>query len=87
MNTIENDVTATAIEIDDLLVRLSAVTAELLEHPVTFYVQDALRPLFVDPVDITISDLPVGFYPDDENALNYELMPDRRTCLCTSSVH
>lgn len=75
MNTIENDVTATAIEIDDLLVRLSAVTAELLEHPVTFYVQDALRPLFVDPVDITISDLPVGFYPDDENALNYEMMP------------
>jgi len=75
MNTIENDVTATAIEIDDLLVRLSAVTAELLEHPVTFYVQDALRPLFVDPVDITISDLPVGFYPDDENALNYEVMP------------
>jgi site-specific DNA-methyltransferase (adenine-specific) len=75
MNAIENDVTATAIEIDDLLVRLSAVTAELLEHPVTFYVQDALRPLFVDPVDITISDLPVGFYPDDENGLNYELMP------------
>ena len=75
MNAIENDVTATAIEIDDLLVRLSAVTAELLEHPVTFYVQDALRPLFVDPVDITISDLPVGFYPDDENGLNFELMP------------
>ena len=75
MDAIENDVTATAIEIDDLLVRLSAVTAELLEHPVTFYVQDALRPLFVDPVDITISDLPVGFYPDDENGLNFELMP------------
>ncbi|MER2089895.1 MAG: class I SAM-dependent methyltransferase, partial [Sporosarcina sp.] len=49
--------------------------AELLEHPVTFYVQDALRLLFADPVDIAISDLPVGFYPDDENALNYELMP------------
>ncbi len=75
MNAVENEVTATAIEIDDLLVRLSAITAELLEHPVTFYVQDALRPLFVDPVDITISDLPVGFYPDDENGLNYELMP------------
>ena len=60
MNSIGNEVTATAVEIDDLLVRLSAVTAELLEHPVTFYVQDALRPLLVDPVDITICDLPVG---------------------------
>lgn len=75
MNAIGNDVTATAVEIDDLLVRLSAVVAELLEHPVTFYVQDALRPLLVDPVDIVVSDIPVGFYPDDENALNYVLMP------------
>lgn len=75
MNSIENEVTASAIEIDELLVRLSAVTAELLEHPVTFLVQDALRPLFVDPVDITVSDLPVGYYPDDENGANYELMP------------
>jgi site-specific DNA-methyltransferase (adenine-specific) len=75
MNAIGNNVTATAVEIDDLLVRLSAVVAELLEHPLTFYVQDALRPLLVDPVDITVSDLPVGYYPDDDNALNFELMP------------
>lgn len=76
MNAIGNGSTATAVEIDDMLIRLAAVTAELLEHPVTFYVQDALRPLLVDPVDITISDLPVGFYPDDENAANFELVPD-----------
>ncbi|WP_342510657.1 class I SAM-dependent methyltransferase [Sporosarcina sp. FSL K6-1522] len=75
MNVIGNNVTATAVEIDDILVRLSAVTAELLEHPLTFYVQDALRPLLVDPVDITVSDLPVGFYPDDDNAVNFELVP------------
>lgn len=75
MNAIGNDVTATAVEIDDVLIRLSAVVAELLEHPVTFYVQDALRPLLVDPVDITVCDLPVGFYPDDDNGLNYALMP------------
>ena len=75
MNAIGNDVSATAVEIDDILVRLSAVTAELLEHPLTFYVQDALRPLLVDPVDIAVSDLPVGFYPDDDNAVNFELVP------------
>lgn len=75
MNTVGNNVTATAVEIDDVLVRLSAVVAELLEHPVTFYVQDALRPLLVDPVDITVCDMPVGYYPDDDNGLNYALMP------------
>lgn len=75
MNTIEKEVTASAVEIDELLVRLSAVIAELLEHPVTFYVQDALKPLLIDPVDIVVSDLPVGYYPDDDNASNYRLMP------------
>lgn len=75
MNAIGNGSTATAVEIDELLVRLSAVMADLMEQPVTFYIQDSLRPLLVDPVDMTISDLPVGYYPDDDNGLNYELMP------------
>lgn len=75
MNTVDEDLTAYAVEIDELLVRLSAVTAEILEQPVTFLVQDALRPLLIDPVDLTVSDLPVGFYPDDDNGANYELMP------------
>lgn len=75
MNSIDSETTASAVEIDELLIRLSAVTAELLKHPVSFLVQDALRPLLIDPVDITISDLPVGYYPDDDNASNYEVMP------------
>ena len=75
MNSIGVEVTATSVEIDELLVRLSAVTAELLEQPVRFFVQDALRPLLVDPVDLVVCDLPVGFYPDDDNAINFEMMP------------
>lgn len=75
MNTMDKEVTASAVEIDELLVRLAAVTAELLKQPVAFHVQDALRPLLIDPVDMTISDLPIGYYPDDDNATNYELMP------------
>lgn len=75
MNTISDKVTATSVEIDELLVRLSAVTAELLEQPVRFFVQDALRPLLVDPVDLVVCDLPVGYYPDDDNAISFEMMP------------
>lgn len=76
MNTMDKNVSASAVEIDELLVRLSAVIAELIEHQVTYLVQDSLRPLLIDPVDITISDLPVGYYPDDDNALNFELMAE-----------
>lgn len=75
MNGMGNKVTANAVEIDEILVRLAAVSAELMEQEVTFLVQDALRPLFIDPVDVVVSDLPVGYYPDDENGLNYALMP------------
>lgn len=35
--------------------------------------QDGLANLLVDPVDVVISDLPVGYYPDDENAKTFEL--------------
>ncbi|MFS0689130.1 class I SAM-dependent methyltransferase [Sporosarcina sp. 179-K 8C2 HS] len=75
MNTLGDKVNATSVEIDELLVRLSAVTADLLEQPVRFFIQDALRPLLVDPVDLVVCDLPVGYYPDDDNALNFEMMP------------
>lgn len=75
MNGLEQQAIGYAVEIDELLVRLAAVTAELLEQQVSFIVQDALRPLLIDPVDLVVADLPVGFYPDDENGLNYTLMP------------
>ncbi|MFD1206963.1 MULTISPECIES: class I SAM-dependent methyltransferase [Sporosarcina] len=75
MNAMDGKANGKSVEIDDLLVRLSAVVAELLEQPVEFFVQDALRPLMIDPVDLVVADLPVGYYPDDENALNYQLMP------------
>lgn len=75
MNTLDIKVEASAVEIDDVLVRLAAVTAELLEQPVYFLIQDSLRPLLIDPVDVVVSDLPIGYYPDDDNGANYRLMP------------
>ena len=51
-----------------MLIRLAASTGDLLQQPVTLYRQDALQPLLIDPVDVVISDLPVGYYPDDKTA-------------------
>ncbi|MCM3757479.1 class I SAM-dependent methyltransferase [Sporosarcina aquimarina] len=75
MNTLEVPASAVAVEIDELLARLIVAGADLMEQPIRIYVQDALRPLLVDPVDLAVCDLPVGYYPDDENALNFEMMP------------
>ncbi|MBD7907927.1 class I SAM-dependent methyltransferase [Sporosarcina sp. Sa3CUA8] len=75
MNHLEMPVSSSAVEIDELLARLMVSGADLMEQTIRIYVQDALRPLLVDPVDLAVCDLPVGYYPDDENALNFEMMP------------
>ncbi|AXH99463.1 class I SAM-dependent methyltransferase [Sporosarcina sp. PTS2304] len=74
LNQFPGEATASAVEIDDVLIQIAAATANLLELPVSFYLQDAIRPLPIDLVDAVVSDLPVGYYPDDEVAMDYELM-------------
>lgn len=64
---------ATGIDIDDLLIRLAYVNANLQSHPIQLFNQDSLQPLFVEPQDAVICDLPVGYYPDDDRAAEYEL--------------
>lgn len=73
MNMYDGKVEATGVEVDELLIRLAQETAELVEQPVTLYHQDALLKLLVDPVDAVVCDLPVGFYPNEDVALDYEL--------------
>ncbi|MGG2056029.1 class I SAM-dependent methyltransferase [Lysinibacillus pakistanensis] len=75
MNLLDGKIEATGVEIDELLIRLAAATADLTEQPVSLYRQDALEDLLVNPVDAIVCDLPVGYYPNEEVALNYELCP------------
>lgn len=73
MNMLNGKINATGIEVDELLIRLAGESAELLQQPVTLYHQDALQSMLVDPVDAVVCDLPVGYYPNEEVALEYEL--------------
>lgn len=67
------DATAQAVEVDELMLRLSYAISNLLKKPVSYFHQDALAPLFVEPSDLTLVDLPIGYYPNDEVASGYEL--------------
>lgn len=73
MNLLDGKTSATGIEVDELLIRLAADTAELIEQQVTLYHQDALQKMLVDPVDAVVCDLPVGYYPNEDVAVEYEL--------------
>ena len=73
MNMLDGEKHAFGVEIDDLLIQLAAQTGELLECDIQLFRQDALKPLLIDPVDIVVSDLPVGYYPDNETAKDFFL--------------
>lgn len=71
--TIKNiEVEAEGIDNDDLLLSLAFINTELQGQRVKLTHQDALTDLLIDPVDIIVSDLPVGFYPVDSNAERFK---------------
>jgi site-specific DNA-methyltransferase (adenine-specific) len=76
LNHVQKNVEAVGVDVDDLLIRLAYVNANLQEHPVQLFNQDSLEPLFIDPVDAVISDLPIGYYPNDVRAADYQLKAD-----------
>lgn len=73
MNLLDEKIEATGVEVDELLIRIAAATADLTEQPVSLYRQDALQDLLVSPADAIVCDLPVGYYPNEDIALDYEL--------------
>lgn len=70
------NIDAIGVDVDDLLIHLAYDNANLQEHPVELFTQDSLEPLFVDPVDAVVCDVPVGFYPNDVRAADYFLKAD-----------
>ncbi|WP_173915837.1 class I SAM-dependent methyltransferase [Halobacillus sp. Marseille-Q1614] len=69
----DKETEAFASEVDQTLIQLAVANANLQKNKVEFFHQDSLRPFLMEPVDFVVSDLPVGYYPDDEQAAKYTL--------------
>lgn len=76
MGQLKQEVTAFASEIDQTLLQLSLLNANLQKKTIEFFNQDSIRPFLLDPVDLIVADLPVGYYPDDIRANDFELKAD-----------
>lgn len=61
------------VDVDDVLIKLAYVNANLQKHPIQLFNQDGLQPLFVELADVVVCDLPVGYYPHKENASRFVL--------------
>ncbi|HFK1496414.1 class I SAM-dependent methyltransferase [Bacillus sp. BSL6] len=77
-NSAQENVTMSGfgVEVDEVLIKLALVNANLQKHAIEFFHQDGLAPLYIDPVDAVISDLPVGYYPNEIGASEYKLKAD-----------
>jgi site-specific DNA-methyltransferase (adenine-specific) len=59
------------IDNDESMLNFTDIGAQLNKLKIDLYCQDALTPwLFTNP-DVVISDLPIGYYPLDDNAVNF----------------
>lgn len=65
LNHSRNPIDYIGMEVDDLLIDLSASIAEVVGADVHFIQEDAVRPRLLKESDVVISDLPIGYYPND----------------------
>lgn len=73
LNNTQKNVDYLGLELDDLLIDISASIADVMDAKVSFVQGDAVRPQVLKESNVIISDLPVGFYPDDNIAMRYEV--------------
>lgn len=68
----DRDIEAYGIDNDEAMLQVASVSIELQHLPVKLYHQDAVTGLDIPQCDLAVSDLPIGYYPLDENAANYQ---------------
>ncbi|WP_077308055.1 class I SAM-dependent methyltransferase [Terribacillus halophilus] len=73
LNQVEKDIQAYGSDVDPTLIQLAVMSANMQERQIEFFHQDSLRPFLLEPVELVVSDLPVGYYPDDVQAAQFEL--------------
>lgn len=62
---------ATGVDNDETLLAIASSNSQWIGEAVSLFHQDSLQDLLVDPVDMAVGDLPIGYYPIDENAQRF----------------
>lgn len=70
---LSGEVNLTSVDIDTTYVKLQQDIYNILETNVEIIHQDALQPINIELQDIVVSDVPLGYYADEDNSLNYRL--------------
>lgn len=60
-------------EIDDMLITIADLSLQLQNIDIQLKHQDSIKPLFVYQPNLIVSDLPIGYYPDDDIAKSFQV--------------
>jgi len=71
LNDENRSIQLTGVDNDDLLISLASTSSALQQLDIQLIHDDALQNLLVEPVDVMVSDLPVGYYPLDSHAAGF----------------
>jgi len=66
------EMTLTGVDNDELMLSLASTNTTIQRTPVNLLYQDALTNLLVQPADVMVSDLPIGYYPVEEQLSNFQ---------------
>lgn len=58
-------------DVDETLLAVAAADTQWTGAELELYHQDGIQDFLLDPVDVALSDLPVGYYPQDEKAASF----------------
>lgn len=73
LTSLDKKVDYLGMEVDDLLIDLAASMADVIGLQAGFVQGDAVRSQMLKESDVVISDLPVGYYPDDAVASRHQV--------------
>ena len=69
-------INAAALDNDDALVSLTKSFSEVMNLNIDAYHQDSVAEWDITDIDMAVADLPVGYYPVDENASKFKTKSD-----------
>lgn len=59
------------VDNDETLLEVASATSSWIGENVALFHQDGLQPMLLEPVDVAVADLPIGYYPDDARATEF----------------
>lgn len=73
LNQVPNrEISRSGVDNDELMLSLASTNSAIQRTPINLIYQDALSNLLLQPADIIVSDLPIGYYPIEETIQKFK---------------